>query len=122
MNNNKKIVMAALAGLAVGFAAPAAVRADDKPADVSCYGINSCKAHSKCNVSAEDLAAVRKLLGDKEFTARFGKSRTHSCAAHSKCGATSQVLNWTPVSAATCTEKGGILIDEIDGKKVAKKA
>lgn len=118
----QKIVLAALAGLAVGFTAPQTTNAQDKPVEVSCYGVNGCRANAKCNVSTEDLAAVRKLLGDTDYKARFGKSRAHSCAAHAKCGAKSHILNWTPTSGAACKDQGGILIEGDKGKKVAKKA
>jgi hypothetical protein len=116
------LLRAALAGLSLGLAASATSLAEDKPGDVKCYGINGCGSHAKCAVSAADLAAVRKLVGEKEFTSRFGKSETHSCGSHAKCGGASQILNWVPTSLGECTAKGGILIEEVAGKKVAKKA
>ena len=33
-------------------------------------------------VKADDLGAVKSLLGPKMFSARFGKSKEHSCKAH----------------------------------------
>jgi hypothetical protein len=115
------LLRAALAGLSVGVAAPAATVAEE-PADVKCYGINGCGQHASCAVKAADLQAVRALLGSKEYAKRFGKSEAHSCGAHAKCGAGSQVLNWVSASAAECKAQGGLLIEEKGGKKVAKKA
>lgn len=117
------LLRAALAGLSVGLAASATSLAQDKAGEVKCYGINGCGAHAKCAVSAADIEAVRTLLGEKEFTSRFGKSEAHSCGAHAKCGGSSQILNWVPTKAGECKAQGGILIEEgKDKKKVAKKA
>jgi hypothetical protein len=117
-----KLLRAALAGLSVGLAASATSLAQDKPGEVKCYGINGCGSHAKCAVSAADIEAVRALLGSKEFTSRFGKSEVHSCGAHAKCGSGAQILNWVPAAAGECKAQGGILIEEKNGKKVAKKA
>jgi len=117
------LLRAALAGLSMGLAASATSLAQDKPGDVKCYGINGCGSHAKCAVSAADIEAVRKLLGEKDFTSRFGKSETHSCGSHAKCGSGAQILNWVPTTLGECTAQGGILIQEgKDKKKVAKKA
>jgi hypothetical protein len=116
------LLRAALAGLSLGLAASATSLAQDKPGEVKCYGINGCGQHAKCAVSAADIEAVRKLLGEKTFDKRFGKSEAHSCGAHAKCGGPAQILNWVPASGAECKAQGGILIEEKDGKKVAKKA
>jgi hypothetical protein len=119
----QRLAMAAIAGIGIGLASPAPVLAQDKSTDtVKCYGINSCHAQAKCSVKGDDLAAVRTFLGDAEYNTRFGKSKAHSCGAHAKCGSNRQILNWTPVSAPACEAQGGILIDKVDGKKVAKKA
>lgn len=115
------LLRAALAGLSLGLAAPAAIPAEE-PGGVKCYGINGCGSHAKCAVSGEDIAAVKALLGDKAFQKRFGKSEAHSCGAHAKCGSGAQILNWVPTSPAECKAEGGLLIEEKDGKKVAKKA
>jgi hypothetical protein len=115
------LLRAALAGLSLGLAAPAAVPAEE-PGGVKCYGINGCGSHAKCAVSSEDISAVRALLGSKEFDKRFGKSEAHSCGSHAKCGSGAQILNWVPASAAECKAQGGLVIEEKDGKKVAKKA
>ncbi len=117
-----KLLLAAIAGITLGASAPAASVAGEKADEVKCYGINSCGHHSKCSVKDDDLAAVRTLLGEKEYDKAFGKSETHSCGSHAKCGASSRILNWTPTSAAECHDKGGIVIEESAGKKVAKKA
>ena len=116
------LLRAALAGLSMGLAASATSLAGEKAGEVKCYGINGCGSHAKCSVSAADIEAVRTLLGEKDFTSRFGKSESHSCGAHAKCGSGSQILNWVPTKAGECKAQGGILIEETAGKKVAKKA
>ncbi len=116
---NQKLLIAAVAGIMAGTTTPAR-GADAK--DVQCYGINGCGSHAKCSVTQEDLDAVKKLLGAKAYDERFGKSEVHSCGSHAKCGASDRILNWTPASAATCKEKGGLLIDGAAGKRVAKQA
>jgi len=117
------MLRAALAGLSVGLAASATSLAQDKPGEVKCYGINGCGSHAKCAVSAADIEAVRTLLGQKEFTSRFGKSEVHSCGSHAKCGSGAQILNWVPTSLGECKTQGGLLVEEgKDKKKVAKKA
>lgn len=115
----EKLLMAAIAGISLGVTSPAPAVADD--AEVHCYGINGCGSHAKCSVKDDDIAAVKKLLG-RDFEAKFGKTEAHGCGSHAKCGASSKILNWTPTSAGECKEKGGLLIDTVDGKKVAKKA
>jgi hypothetical protein len=114
------LVIAAVAGLTMGASAPAQEASAGQPADVKCYGINGCAANASCAVKAEDLAAVRTLLGAKAFKARFGKSTEHSCKAQGSCGASSHILNWTTVGNETCQQSHGIVIEETDGKKVAK--
>ena len=69
----------------------------------------------------DDVAAVKMLLGDEQFNAQFGKTKTHSCAAHGSCGAKQHILNWTKVGADECKASSGIVIEEQDGSKVAKK-
>jgi hypothetical protein len=117
----KRLLMAAVAGISLGVTTQPVMLAQDA-GQVKCFGINACGAHAKCSVGNDDLAAVRRLLGDREFKARFGKSQAHSCGAHAKCGASAKKLNWTPVSAGECSEKGGFVIETVGGKKVAKKA
>jgi hypothetical protein len=112
--------MAAVAGLAIGANAPAQEANAGQSAGVKCYGINGCAANASCAVKAEDLAAVRTLLGAKAYKARFGKSTEHSCKAHGSCGASSHILNWTSASQKSCTENHGIVIEDTDGKKAAK--
>ena len=99
---------------------PRARGAPGQPAGVKCYGINGCAANASCAVKAEDLAALKTLLGVKAYKARFGKSAEHSCKAHGSCGASSHILNWTTTDAGTCQQSHGIIIEESDGKKVAK--
>jgi hypothetical protein len=118
-----RLLRAALAGLTMGVAAPEASVAEEARSEVKCYGVNGCGAHAKCAVSDADIAAVRRLLGPKEFASRFGKSEAHACGAHAKCGTPAQILNWVPQSASECKAQGGILVEEgADKKKVAKKA
>ena len=112
------LVVAAVAGLAIGVKAPA--QNAGQPAEVKCYGINGCAANSSCAVKADDLAAVKTLLGTEAFNVRYGKSKDHSCKAHAGCGASSHILNWTSVSEDACKRAHGIVIEETDGKKVAK--
>jgi hypothetical protein len=121
---DSKFLMAAVAGLTMGLTDPAAGRADEKPGEVKCFGINSCGSHAKCGVTDADIKAFRALLGDKEYETRYGKTETHSCGSHAKCGASSKILNWVPTTAAACKEKGGYVVEEVgaDKKKVAKKA
>ncbi len=115
-------LMAAVAGLSVGASAPATTVAGEKAGGVKCWGINGCGSHAKCSVAADDLAALKALLGEQEWKARFGKSETHSCGSHAKCGASSQILNWVPTSAQECKAQGGYIVEEVGGKKVARKA
>jgi len=115
------LLRAALAGLSLGLAAPA-TSPGQEPGEVKCYGVNSCGSHASCAVSDADIAAVRKLLGSKEFERQFGKSETHACGAHAKCGSSAQILNWTPTNLDECHTQGGLIIEEKGGKKVAKKA
>jgi hypothetical protein len=114
------LVVAAVAGLAIGATAPAQEANTGQPAGVKCYGINGCAASASCAVKADDLAAVRSQLGAKGFKARFGKSTEHSCKAHGSCGASSHILNWTMTSEDACQQSHGIVIEEADGKKTAK--
>jgi hypothetical protein len=124
-------LLAAIAGITLGAAAWPGAAAEKKD-DVSCWGVNSCGKAGKCGASEKgaqcgvtdaDLAAVKALLGEKEYAAKWGKSTTHDCAApDAKCGAGGQVLNWTTLSAGDCKAKGGYLVEDKDGKKVAKKA
>jgi hypothetical protein len=80
-------------------------------ARVKCYGINGCGANASCAVKADDISAVRMLLGKSGYKARFAKSKEHSCKAHASCGASSHILNWTPTSLESCTESHGIVIE-----------
>jgi hypothetical protein len=121
MKNRNKLVMAAVAGMALGAAAPG-VMAQTKPGEVQCYGINGCIPEAKCAVSKEDLASVRKLVGDAEYTAKWSKSEAHTCSGKGSCGAGAQILNWVPAKPAACKEKNGFTISTVKGQKVAKKA
>jgi len=115
------LVVAAVAGLAIGANAHAQEATNaGQPAGVKCYGINGCAANASCAVKGEDLAAVKTLLGAKAYKARFGKSTEHSCKAHGSCGASSHILNWSTTDEGTCQQGHGIVIEESDGKKVAK--
>jgi hypothetical protein len=120
MQSKKVLTVAALAGIAIGAGQPTIARAQESK-EVKCYGVNSCKGHSGCSLTADDVSAVRNSLGEKDFKARFGKTKTHSCGAHASCGASSKILNWTSISEDSCQEKGGYIVEEQDGKKVAKK-
>ena len=120
-NKKKQIALAALAGVALGLASPVKAMAAEDSKDVKCYGINGCGQHASCSVKPEDLAAVRKLLGNKEYKTRFGKSQAHECGAHAGCGAGSKILNWTSTSPEACQQASGIVIEEVDGQKVAKR-
>jgi hypothetical protein len=117
-----KFLVAAIAGIALGASTPRSVSADEAKDEVKCYGVNGCGAHAKCSVTADDLAAVKTLLGPRDYASRFGKSEAHSCGAHAKCGTPANILNWVPTSADQCKADGGFVITEKDGKKVAKKA
>jgi hypothetical protein len=114
------LVVAAVAGLAIGVKAPAQTANAGQPVEVKCYGINGCGQTASCAVKADDLAAVKTLLGPKSFKVRFGKSTEHSCKAHASCGASSHILNWTSTSEDACRQASGIVIEENDGKKIAK--
>jgi hypothetical protein len=120
----KGFLLAAVAGITVGAGAPSSVLAEEKSSDVKCWGINGCGAHAKCAVTAGDLKAFKALLGEKEFTVRFGKSEVHACGTHAKCGASSQILNWVPTGAGECKAQGGYVVEETGTpkKKVARKA
>jgi hypothetical protein len=124
MAKSKTLTPAALAGMAIGIATPYTAQAQDsaagKTSGVKCYGINGCGQHASCAVKAADLAAVKALLGDADYKARFGKSTMHSCGAHASCGASSKILNWTTVSETECQQSKGIVIEETNGKKAAK--
>jgi len=114
------LVVAAVAGLAIGANAPAQEATPGQPAGVKCYGMNGCAANASCAVKAEDLAAVKTLLGVKAYKARFGKSTEHSCKAHGSYGASSRILNWTTADEGTCQQSHGIVIEELNGKTVAR--
>jgi hypothetical protein len=122
MKHSNKLVMAAVAGMALGASAPAATAQTPlKAGEVACYGVNGCTPESKCAVSKEDLAAVKKLLG-AEFDGKFGKSEVHACSGKGQCGAGAHILNWVPSKPADCKTKGGLVISSVKGQKVAKRA
>ena len=114
------LVVAAVAGLALGVKAPAQEANAGTAAEVKCFGINGCAANSSCAVKADDVAAIKVLLGTEAFNDRFGKTKEHSCKAHAGCGASSHILNWTSTSQDACQQAHGIVVEEADGKKVAK--
>lgn len=109
----QRLLLAAITGL-MGAGAQGTLKAQEplKDGEVKCYGVNSCGAHAKCAVSDQNIASVRKLLGDKQFKMQYGKSQAHSCGAHAKCGSASKILNWVPATAESCTQQGGIQIDD----------
>ena len=117
----EKLLLAAVAGMTLGLTAPGTGFTEEKT-DVECWGVNGCGSHAKCSVTDADVAAVKKLLGDKEYAMKFGKTETHACGSHAKCGASAKILNWAPTPAGECKAKGGILVEEAEGKKIAKKA
>lgn len=123
MKTTKNVLLvAAIAGMTLGSnaASPAQEANAGQAAGVKCFGINGCGANASCAVKADDISAVRTLLGSKAFNGRFGKTKEHSCKAHASCGASSRILNWTTVAPAACEESHGIVIDEADGKKSAR--
>lgn len=117
----QKLVLAAVAGLAAGVGAGAQSPAA-KPENVQCWGVNGCGGQAKCSVTTEDLAAVKKLMGDVEYQKKFGKSEVHSCAGKAKCGGSMGVLNWMELPGDVCKARGGLLIDGKTGARVARKA
>lgn len=116
------LLVAAIAGMSLGSNAtsPAQEAGAGQPAGVKCYGINGCGANASCAVKADDISAVRMLLGNSGYKAKFSKSKEHSCKAHASCGASNHILNWTPASLESCTESHGIVIEDSEGKKTAK--
>jgi len=117
-----RLVMAAVAGILAGAASARPAQAAEPVAEVKCWGVNSCGSHAGCSVTDADVAAAKTLVGEKEYATKFSKTETHSCASHAKCGASSKILNWTKTAPAACHDKGGMVIEESEGKKVAKKA
>ncbi len=118
--HKKTLLMAAVAGMALGAAETAPIT--PKAGEVKCYGVNGCTPEAKCAVSKEDLAAIKKLVGDGEYSAKWSKSEVHGCTGKAQCGAGAQILNWVPAKPAACKEKNGIVISDAKGQKVAKKA
>ncbi|HEX9637868.1 MAG TPA: hypothetical protein VGB99_10050 [Acidobacteriota bacterium] len=122
MGRKQNLLMAAVAGITFGISQPQVSAGEEEGAEVKCYGINGCGSHASCAVSQADLDAVKALLGDEGYGKQFGKSEVHGCGSHAKCGASSGILNWTSTSKQECSEAGGLLIEEVGGKKVAKQA
>jgi hypothetical protein len=122
--HEKAFLMAAVAGITMGLSAPSPSAAEEKTGEVKCWGVNSCGSHAKCSVKDDDIKAFQALLGEKEYAAKFSKTTTHGCGSSAKCGASSQILNWTPTSAAECKTKGGYVMEESGTPKVktARKA
>jgi len=116
-----RFLLAAIAGITLGVASPQPSPAAAKD-EVKCWGINSCGQDGKCSVTAQDLEAFKALLGEKDYAAKFGKSAAHACGAQAECGAADKILNWIGTSASECKAKSGYVIEEKDGKKVARKA
>ena len=81
-----KLILAAVAGMTLGLTAPGTGFTEEKT-DVKCWGVNGCGKSAKCSVTDADIAAVKKLIGDKEYATKFGKTETHSCGSSAKCGA-----------------------------------
>ena len=121
MTKRDLLLMAAVAGMSMA-ATPAVTDAAEKKTEVRCWGVNSCSG--KGAVTDADVKAFRDLLGEKEYSSRFGKTGVHACAAHGKCGAADHILNWESASAAECKTKGGYVVEEVgpEKKKVARKA
>jgi hypothetical protein len=119
---DSRLLMAAVAGMSMAASTPTATGAVEAKTEVRCWGVNSCEG--KGAVTDADVKAFKELLGDKEYSARFGKTETHACSAHAKCGAADHILNWEPASAADCKAKSGYVVEEVgpDKKKVARKA
>ena len=101
----EKLLLAAVAGMTLGLTAPSTGFTEEKT-DVNCWGVNGCGKSAKCAVTDADIAAVKKLVGDKEYDTKFGKTETHSCGSHAKCGASSKILNWTPDRRGRVQGKG----------------
>ena len=120
MTKREKLLVAAVAGIAMGAASPRPAQAQDK-GEVKCWGINGCGSHAKCGITQADLDAFKTLLG-KDYEKLYGKSAVHSCGAHAKCGGEFNILNWVPAAPGECKAKGGYVVEEKDGKKVARKA
>ena len=118
--NKKTLVMAAVAGMALGAAETGAVT--PKAGEVKCYGVNGCTAEAKCAVSKEDLGAIKKLIGEGEYNAKWSKSEAHGCSGKGQCGAGAQIMNWVPSKPAECKERSGFIISDAKGQKIAKKA
>jgi hypothetical protein len=127
----RRLLVAAVAGIGMGLLGPGRGGAEEKTGDVQCWGVNGCGAHAnssvkaaKCAVTAADLKAFETLLGEKEYKERFGKSEVHSCGSHAQCGASAKILNWLPKSLPECKAQGGYLVEEVGTprKKVARKA
>lgn len=120
MNTVKsKVYAAALAGMAagaIGIAAsdPAVAQA---PKNEKCWGINTCKAESKCSVSKKEIEATKADFGDK-----FAKSAVHDCAGDGKCAAAKGELAWIETPAGTCIKdkKGFMIVVKGDKKVVVK--
>jgi hypothetical protein len=121
MTKREKLLMAAVAGIAMGAATPRPAAAQDK-GEVKCWGINGCGSEAKCAVTAQDLDAFKTLLGEKDYAAKYGKSTVHGCAGKAECGGAHGRLNWRMAAPGDCKAKGGFLVEEVAGKKVAKKA
>ena len=119
------LLMAAVAGITMGLNGPA-FAADEKKAEIKCWGVNADKSKAKCGVREDDVKAFKALLGEKEYEERFGKTTLHGCGSSAKCGTSGQILNWMSIDPAECKAKGGYLVEEVgtgaDKKKVAKKA
>ena len=66
-------------------------------------------------LSAPATEAADEKKGDVKC---FG---INGCGSSAKCGAMAKVLNWQPASAEKCKAGGGYVVEEKDGKKVARK-
>ena len=65
------------------------------------------------NAQAQDNTAAGKSSDVKCYG-------INGCAQHASCGASSKILNFTTVSERECQQSKGIVIEEVEGKKVAK--
>jgi hypothetical protein len=116
------LLRAAVAGMALGAVVAQSAVGGEKKDEVKCWGVNGCGAHASCSVGAEELAAIKALLGEKDYRSRFGKSESHACGAHAQCGASAGILNWTKLPADECRAQGGFVIEAKGGRKLARKA
>jgi uncharacterized membrane protein len=79
MSKKSKIIRIALAAAAISLATMPLTSTIAQAKEVKCYGVNACKAHSKCKTAKND------------------------CKGHNACKGQGFVM----MSAKRCTHKGG---------------